>query len=148
MERHPFHGPGGFRPSHGSRAAHVVGWVFLGIAFAVVFALVFGIVVKLLWNWLMPAIFGLGEISYWQAFGLVILAKLLFDAFGHRHKDRSNHFHKKFPDWRKDFHADRKDEEMVEGWKHYKQYWRERGKADFEDYVRKMKEDKEEPSQG
>jgi hypothetical protein len=140
MERHPFHGPGGYKPSHGSRAAHIVGWVFLGVAFAVVFALVFGIVVKLLWNWLMPAVFGLGEISYWQAFGLVLLSKLLFGAFGHRHKDHSNHFHKKFPDWKEDCCAEREEDEMIEGWKHYKQYWRDEGKAAFEDYLHRMKE--------
>jgi hypothetical protein len=143
MGKHPFHGPGGLKPSHGSKAVHVVGWVFLGVAFAVVFALVFGIVVKLLWNWLMPAIFGLGEISYWQAFGIVILSKLLFGAFGHRHKDHSNHFHKKFPDWKEDFCAERKNDEMIEGWRHYKQYWREEGKAAFEEYLHRMKEQKE-----
>jgi len=32
----------------------------------------------LLWNWLMPEIFGLGRISYLQAFGLITLANLLF----------------------------------------------------------------------
>jgi len=46
------------------------------------FALAFGWFVMLLWNWLMPAIFGLGAITYWQAFGLVVLAKLIFGAVG------------------------------------------------------------------
>ena len=31
-----------------------------------------------LWNWLMPAIFGLTTINYWQALGLMALASLLF----------------------------------------------------------------------
>lgn len=35
-------------------------------------------VVQYLWNWLMPDIFGLREITYWQAFGLFLLAKLFF----------------------------------------------------------------------
>lgn len=35
-------------------------------------------VVQCLWNWLLPDIFGLKEITYWQAFGLFVLAKLLF----------------------------------------------------------------------
>ncbi len=147
MERHPFHGPGAFKPSHGSRAAHIIGWVFLGVAFAVVFALVFGIVVKLLWNWLMPAIFGLGEISYWQAFGIVILSKLLFGAFGHRRNSYSNHFKKKFPDWREDCNVNKKEDGMIEGWKHYHQYWQEEGKAAFEDYLHRKKEQKEEKSE-
>lgn len=40
--------------------------------------LVFGLFVMLLWNALMPPIFGLRTIGYWQALGLLILSKLLF----------------------------------------------------------------------
>jgi hypothetical protein len=51
--------------------------IFMGIiAIGAFFAL--GYVVMYLWNWLMPAIFGLKMISYCEAFGLFILAKLLF----------------------------------------------------------------------
>ena len=32
----------------------------------------------LLWNWLMPTIFGLSEITFWQACGLQLLATILF----------------------------------------------------------------------
>jgi hypothetical protein len=34
----------------------------------------------LLWNWLMPNIFGLPEITFWQACGLQVLATILFKA--------------------------------------------------------------------
>ncbi len=34
--------------------------------------------VQLLWNWLMPAIFSLPAITFWQALGLQILIALLF----------------------------------------------------------------------
>ncbi len=34
--------------------------------------------VQHLWNWLMPEIFGLHMITYWQAFGLLGLSWLLF----------------------------------------------------------------------
>ncbi|WP_423146389.1 hypothetical protein [Rubrolithibacter danxiaensis] len=37
-----------------------------------------GIVVMLLWNALLPAVFGLSTITFWQALGLFILCKLLF----------------------------------------------------------------------
>jgi len=37
-----------------------------------------GWLVMALWNWLMPELFGLREITYWQAWGLFILGKLLF----------------------------------------------------------------------
>ncbi|MCL1865454.1 MAG: hypothetical protein FWF73_06550 [Spirochaetes bacterium] len=45
----------------------------------------FSAIVMLLWNWLMPAIFGLGEIDYWQALGLLILSRVLFGHFGGGH---------------------------------------------------------------
>jgi hypothetical protein len=38
---------------------------------------VFGFVTMQLWNWLMPAIFGLRTISFLQAVGLVLLSKIL-----------------------------------------------------------------------
>ena len=44
----------------------------------------------LLWNHLMPAIFGLPLISAWQALGLLVLSRILVGGFGgHRHHDRS-----------------------------------------------------------
>lgn len=42
-------------------------------------------VVMLLWNWLMPILFGLSVITFWQALGILILSKILFGAhFGKR----------------------------------------------------------------
>jgi|JI10StandDraft_1071094.scaffolds.fasta_scaffold1323465_2 hypothetical protein len=41
-------------------------------------ALILSLPVWLLWNWLMPAIFGLTQIKLTQAFGLLILSNLLF----------------------------------------------------------------------
>ncbi len=32
----------------------------------------------LLWNWLMPTIFGLTEVGFWQALGLNLLSGFLF----------------------------------------------------------------------
>jgi len=46
--------------------------------------IVFGFVTMYLWNILMPAIFGLKLITFWQALGLLLLAKILFGGF-HRH---------------------------------------------------------------
>jgi hypothetical protein len=40
--------------------------------------LLLGLPLMLLWNWLMPVIFGLSEISFWQAVGLNLLASILF----------------------------------------------------------------------
>lgn len=54
--------------------------VVIMLAAMVLFAfvgLIVAIPVYLLWNWLMPEIFELGEITYWQAWGLFWLASLL-----------------------------------------------------------------------
>lgn len=37
-----------------------------------------GFIVMLLWNWLVVSIFGLGEISWLQGWGIMILSNLLF----------------------------------------------------------------------
>ena len=39
---------------------------------------IFGFVVMSLWNWLMPTLFGGHTIGYWQAWGIIILSKILF----------------------------------------------------------------------
>jgi hypothetical protein len=55
--------------------------VLLGILFAIggiVLLALCGLVVMLLWNWLMPEIFGLPAIDYWKAWGLLVLSWILF----------------------------------------------------------------------
>ena len=37
-----------------------------------------GYPLMLLWNWLMPELFGLPEITFWQAIGLNILCTIMF----------------------------------------------------------------------
>ena len=58
-------------------------WVrFLKILpFGLAFLALVGWVVMSLWNWLMPALFGWHEIGYWQAWGILILSKILFGSF-------------------------------------------------------------------
>jgi hypothetical protein len=51
------------------------------ILFAIVAALALGFIVMRLWNWLMPPVFGLHVIGFWQALGLLLLGKLLFGGF-------------------------------------------------------------------
>jgi predicted Fe-S protein YdhL (DUF1289 family) len=38
-------------------------------------------VVMVLWNWLMPAIFKLATIDFWQAAGLLALSRIFFGSF-------------------------------------------------------------------
>jgi hypothetical protein len=58
----------------------VLKMIGIGILVVALF-FVLGFVVMALWNWLMPAIFGLHTITYWQAYGLLILSKILFGGF-------------------------------------------------------------------
>jgi hypothetical protein len=60
-----------------NRFAGVARFILFGIAAAL--ALTF--VAMSLWNWLMPPVFGLHVISFWQALGLLLLSKLLFGGF-------------------------------------------------------------------
>lgn len=58
----------------------IIGGTLLGIGgfvFIVIFSLLFAFPIKWLWNWLMPVIFSLPEISVWQALGLNFLSSLL-----------------------------------------------------------------------
>lgn len=54
---------------------------FIGLLVLGLMALV-GLVTKALWNALMPDIFGLPAITYWQAWGLLLLSMIFFKNFG------------------------------------------------------------------
>jgi len=56
---------------------------FFGLIFIVAAIAAFAAATMLLWNWLMPAIFGLPLLTYWQAAGILVLARLLFGGIGH-----------------------------------------------------------------
>ena len=51
------------------------------VLLAVIAVPLVGAITMLLWNWLMPAIFGLRAISFLQALGILLLSKLLFGGF-------------------------------------------------------------------
>lgn len=56
----------------------IIGMVILGIGVCILL----GFVIMWLWNWLMPMLFGLAQITYWQAVGIFILAKIIFGGIG------------------------------------------------------------------
>jgi hypothetical protein len=101
----------------------------LGVLGIGVFGFLFGYFVMLLWNWLMPEIFGLGLITFWQAFGLVVLGRMLIGGLPkppHKHEHKPWERHKcgsKREDWKR--------------WKYYSEYWKEEGEKSFEQYVAK-----------
>ncbi len=54
--------------------------LFFLIPIAIFFGV--GFITMLLWNFLVPALFGLKSISYIQALGLFLLSRILFGSFG------------------------------------------------------------------
>ena len=64
--------------------------IFIPIAI-VAGVFVFGSVVMLLWNALLPAVFGFKVITFWQALGLLVLSKILFGGFMGRHSHHKCH---------------------------------------------------------
>jgi hypothetical protein len=51
------------------------------VLFAIVAAAALSFIVMSLWNVLMPSVFGVRTISFWQALGLLLLSKILFGGF-------------------------------------------------------------------
>lgn len=64
------------RPYTNHRARR--GFFFL---FAIIAIVAVGFLIMFLWNWLMPTLFKLSSISYWQALGLFVLSRILFGSF-------------------------------------------------------------------
>jgi hypothetical protein len=68
-------------------------WIYLAplaILAMLLFIVVGGEVVLHLWNWLLPALFGWRQITFWRALGILVLCRILFGSFGGHHGHRSN----------------------------------------------------------
>ena len=89
----------------------------------------------LLWNWLMPAIFGLVTISYWQAVGIIILAKFLFSGFiSRRPKRRYRTFRNRFKEkYQAKYQGTSKSD--FSKWRYYDNYWEDEGENAYNEYV-------------
>ena len=144
MEKHEH-----FRKIRGIFA--IVGMAIGGVIIAAAMALILGFVVMWLWNWLMPEIFGLGTITYWQGFGIFFLAKILF-GFGGDHSSDSNKSKKKEKTIRSEIGDEIRAEIRKEFKKEfdkeyddkYEEWWENEGKGAFEVYMNKEKETDEE----
>ena len=119
--------------------------VFAGVAFAVLFAFVFGLVVQYLWNFIMPDLFGLKAITYWQAFALVILAKIFFGALGSHAGGHHFNGHPKLKKYGYPGGEYHHLDDYIENARYYKDFWKEEGKNAFDEYVKKVKADGEKP---
>src|SRR3954465_5721657 len=85
------------------RMIFIVPAALLGI---VLFTFIGGEAVRLLWNWLLPPLFGWRQITFWQAIGLLALSRILFGGLG-MHGGRSNYSAGRFADRGSDRMADR-----------------------------------------
>ena len=114
-----------------------VGFAIGGAILIGVIALIFGVVVMHLWNWLMPEIFGLTTINFWHAVGLVILARLLMGGFGHRRDSHDNHSRHHSNFFKSKFFGKAHDRK----WKYYDKFWKEEGEGAFDEYVEKKRDE-------
>jgi hypothetical protein len=130
-------------PRHrpGLRGLKIAGMAVMGVVGAAVFALAFGWLVMILWNWVMPPIFHLGEITYWQGFGLVILGKLIFGGFGFRGGPHGRGpwkgGHWKGNPWGGNPWEGRRH--GPDEWRMYREYWESEGRQAFDTFVEKKK---------
>lgn len=97
------------------RPLRIVGHVGGGLVIIATVALVFGYAAMLLWNAVLPDITALPPISFWQAVGLLLLARLFTGRFSHGHAG---------------VHA-RARQRRDEAWR---QWWADEGEAAFEVY--------------
>ncbi len=100
----------------------------LAILGMVIFVFFGGETVMLLWNWLAPALFGLREVTFWQALGLLALCRILFGGFGFSGGNRSG------SRWRMEKRVrERIRERMGERWEQMTPEERERCRPGFRD---------------
>ncbi|MEO8681600.1 MAG: hypothetical protein ABI665_21315 [Vicinamibacterales bacterium] len=60
-------------------------WLFIipaAIVGMLLFVFIGGKVVQLLWNWLLPPLFGFPAVTFWQGLGLLALCRILFGGHG------------------------------------------------------------------
>lgn len=110
----------------------------LGVVFL---AFLFGYFVMLLWNWLMPVLFELTTISFWQAVGIIILTRLIFGGFKHGKNNTEGHkpIKEKFLNRCNDKYHKYKATE----WKYFDDFWWDEGEEAYNNIrARKTKDDK------
>lgn len=74
-------------------------WAPLMLLLFLLFIAIGGEIVLLLWNWLLPSLFGWPQITFWQALGILALCRILFGGFGPRGGFRSRFRHRLAGRW-------------------------------------------------
>jgi hypothetical protein len=107
---------------HG-RFRHAARHIVFGVLIAVALVLVFGSVFMLLWNALLPELFAVHPVTYWQSVGLLLLARILTGGLGHGRGGRG-HFGRG---------------PGMPPWKEYDAWWQEVGEKSFSQHARNGK---------
>ena len=114
----------------GKSPGEIAGMIIFGTIFITGLAILFGFVIMWLWNWLMPMIFGLTTLTFWEAVGVFILFKILLGGCGgFGGKD------KKSP---KNSNCKHESKGEFSKWKHYDSFWKEEGNKAYETYVNRI----------
>jgi hypothetical protein len=104
-------------------------WTVAGLAGAIVFGLLFGLLIQFLWNATLTEMFDLPALSFWQAVGLFILAKLFF---GFGAGSGGSPRKRKKPRVDRQPSADSEDVSTLADDETFKKFWEEQGKASYE----------------
>ena len=70
--------------------------IYWGVKVAIMIFFFFTLVsyvVMVLWNWLMPDLFGLPYLNFWKAAGLLLLSKILFSGMGNKKFEKKSSSH-------------------------------------------------------
>lgn len=113
----------------------IAGIIIFGAIAIVGLAILFGFVLMWLWNWLMPEIFGLTTLTYWQAVGLFILLKILIGGCGSGGSKSSKSS--------KD-NCNKESKTDFSKWKYYDEFWKNEGDEYYKQYVDRLSNQEEE----
>jgi hypothetical protein len=123
------------------RRPHFIKHLARALALAVVITAVFGALAQFLWNHLVPQLFHLPALGYWQAVGLLILGRLFFGRFGRPGGPHPFGHHGRFGGHPHDGRLGGPERDLdIQGgprsWRRYGAYWNAEGKAHFEAWLK------------
>lgn len=117
----------------------VIVYAILGLIAAVLMGIIFGLAIMYLWNWLMPSLFNLKEITYWQGIGIFVLARIIFGFGGGGSSQEAGKKSKKTEFVREEAKA---PYSKWQQWEYYDEWWEQEGKNSFDEYLNVKKEAK------
>jgi hypothetical protein len=98
----------------------------LAVVGLLLFVAIGGQVVMLLWNWLLPTLFGWHQVTFGQALGILALCRILFGGFGHHGSGSHSPIRHRMADRMADRVAERWDRMTPEERERFRQRVRER----------------------